>query len=227
MIDTAYSTFNIVTPAVAGVLSSTVNNITRVRLPQVSNPAASEIYLQASPGTYANLNIPDLSTLSNRIIHRAEIIIEQIPTNPLFDSYFAAPNYLYLDLQDTGTTAKWKPVYFDLNPSIGYDPDNSLTFYPGSIDYTYFGGYVRTKNDQFGTSIKYYNINVTRHVQQIITKHTHNYPFRLYAPFDLAYPQYTPSLLSFTNRVAYGRVKVGSGSNSNYKLRLRLVYSKL
>ncbi|MFZ1454189.1 MAG: DUF4270 family protein, partial [Ferruginibacter sp.] len=38
----------------------------------VKNPAASEHYIQTAPGTFVNLNIPGLATLSNRIIHRAE-----------------------------------------------------------------------------------------------------------------------------------------------------------
>jgi hypothetical protein len=229
-IDTTYSAFKIA-PAIAfgGPISpsATANNIIRNRPAQVTNPPAGEIYLQTTPGTYANLSIPALSTLSNRIIHRAEVIIEQIPFSQPSDTYFSPPNFLYLDLKDTGTTDKWKPVYFDLNPTVGYNPDNSLTFFPSAgIDFAYFGGFVRDKT-VLGNPIKYYNFNITRHVQQIVTKHTGNYPFRLYAPYDIFYTQYTPGAIPFNNRLAQGRVKVGSGSNSNYKMRLRIVYSKI
>jgi hypothetical protein len=227
--DTIYSAFKVTTVLSSSISpSATVNNVVRNRPAHITNPPATpaEIYLQTTPGTYANLNIPALSTLSNRIIHRAEIIVEQVPFSLQSDKDFSAPNFLYLDIQDTGSI-KWKPVYFDLNPSSGYDPDNSLSFFPGAgIDFAYFGGFVRDKTVA-GNPIKYYNFNITRHVQQIVTKHTSNYPFRLYAPYDIFYKQYTNLPIPFNNRLANGRVKVGSGNNANYKMRLRIVYSRL
>ena len=63
-----------------------------------------------------------------------------------FPFIFSAPNFLYIDLKDTGAVDKWKPVYFDLSPNYAYDPDYkcSLPYYPtGGIDYNYFGGYRR------------------------------------------------------------------------------------
>jgi hypothetical protein len=235
IIDTTYASFKVITTALYSAnnkLSSTADNIVRNRTGYpVSTPSATELYLQTSPGTYANLNIPALDTLSNRIIHRAEIIIEQIPPITQLDKDFSPPNFLYIDLKDTGTTNKWKPVYFDLNPNVGYTPDNNTvySFFQGSgIDFAYYGGFPRDKTDPFGNAIKYYNFNITRHVQQIVTKHTVNYPLRLYAPYNLDYAQYYPyNLIPFNNRLANGRVKVGSGSNTNYRMRLRIVYSKI
>ncbi|MGC4104665.1 DUF4270 family protein [Ferruginibacter sp.] len=229
--DTSYTALKITTSTVDVVPpSSTADHIVRNRPAQVSNPLPGEIYLQTSPGTYANLSIPALSTLSNRIVHRAELIVEQIPTNPLFDGIFSAPNFLYVDLKDTGATNKWKPLYFDLNPNTGYDPDfvQSTIFYPsGGPDFGYFGGFVRDKNDAFGNPIKYYNINITRYVQQIVTKHTPNYNLRLFAPYDFSYSQYATDVFIYNNKLAAGRVKVGGGTNANYKMRLRIVYSKI
>jgi hypothetical protein len=230
--DTAYAAFKVYTAFGSSISpSATADNIIRTRPAQITNPPANptELYLQTTPGTYANLTIPALSTLSNRIIHRAEIIIEQIPFSQPSDSYFSAPNFLYIDLKDTGTTEKWKPIYFDLNPTVAYDPDflTNSDFPSGGVDFGYFGGFVRDKNDKFGTPIKYYNFNITRYVQQIVTKHTINYPLRLYAPYNLIYPQHAAEVIPFNNRLAQGRVKVGSGSNANYTMRLRIVYSKL
>ncbi|WP_462219002.1 DUF4270 family protein [Ferruginibacter sp.] len=237
VIDTTYSLFKLsnFSNATAAIRpSSTANNIIRNRSGfPVSNPPASEIYLQTTPGTYANLKIPSLGTLSNRIIHRAEIIIEQVPFNTQTDGYFSAPDYLYLDLKDSSTSPtfpeKWKPLYFDLNPNTAYDPDSKVnTYFPGGgIDFLYYGGYARNKKDVFGNPIKYYNFNITRYVQQIVTKHTNNYTLRLQAPYNLIYPQYLPNYIPYNNRLAYGRVKVGSGTNLNYKMRLRIVYSKI
>jgi hypothetical protein len=232
-IDTTFSSFIISNAASSSATSAIANNIVRNRSTgTVSAPASDEIYLQATPGTFANLRIPALDTMANKVIHRAEIIVEQIPS--VLDDKFAVPNYLYMDLVDTGLN-KWKPVYFDLNPSLGYDPDNKTNyFYPTSsgaasmeIDFTYFGGFAKPKTDLFGNQVKAYNFNITRHVQQIVTRHTKNYDFRLYAPYDITYPQYAKVFFPFYNRLAYGRVKVGGGTNANYKMRLRLVYSKI
>jgi hypothetical protein len=237
VIDTTFSSFKIALASTSSPIlpSATANNIKRTR-PAFTSP--NEIYLQATPGTYANLNIPALSTLSNRIVHRAEIIIEQIPFNAQSDKDFSPPDFLYIDLKDTGTTERWKPIYFDLNPSVGYNPDNGNIFFPpagsGSpIDYTYHGGYPRTKTDPFNNLITYYNFNITRYVQQIVTKHTTNYDLRLYAPYLINYPQYYNAGIfesgqrSGNNLLATGRVRVGSGTNPNYKMRLRIVYSKI
>lgn len=233
VIDTTFSSFRIQSASFDGTIkaSATVNNIVRNRAGfPVSSPSSNDIYLQTSPGTYANLTVPALDTLSNRIVHRAEIIIEQVPTNFMQDSIFSAPEYLYLDLVDTGTL-KWKPLYFDLNPSNYYDPDLKISsnFFPtGGIEYSYYGGYAKYKKDVFGNTIRTYDFNVTRYVQSIVTKHVHNYVFRLSAPFSFAYPQlYANSSLLGNNLIAKGRVRVGSGTNANYRMRLRIIYSNI
>jgi Domain of unknown function (DUF4270) len=231
--DTTFTSFKMISAdASTAKHSVTVNNIVRNRAGfPVSTPSSDAIYLQTSPGTYANLKIPALDTLSNRIVHRAEIIIEQVPVNFQTDTIFSVPDFLYLDLADTTTgTPKWKPVYFDLNPNVLYDPDfKTASFYPGAagIDYFYHGGYARNKNDVFGNSIKYYNFNITRYLQQLVTKHTPNYTLRLSAPYKYSYPQYIAGAISGNNSIAKGRVKVGSGTNTNYRMRLRIIYSKI
>jgi hypothetical protein len=192
-----------------------------------------EIYLETNPGTYANLKIPGLTGLSNRIIHRAEIVIQQIPDLTGFQNIFKAPSYLYLDLKDSISNTKWKPIYYDLNPSVVYDPDNtnplSASYYPftNGIDFLYFGGYRRDKIDQFGNPISYYTFNITKYVQNIVTNHRFNYDMRLSSPFSFSYPQYLPTIISYNNPIANGRVKVGGGNNPNYKMILRIIYSNL
>jgi hypothetical protein len=209
--------------------SSTANYITRNRPALPSGDQV--IYLQTSPGTYANISIPQLSTLSNRIVHRAELIVDEIPDATGTADKFKEPNYLYVELKDTGTVAKWKPVYYDLNPSIAYDPDYKNSFFvsylPNPIDFAYYGGFIRNKNDVFGNATHYYNFNITRYIQNVITKRFPNYEMRLSAPFNVKYPQYSAFPNPYGNNIAYGRVKVGGGNNPNYRLRLRIVYSKL
>ncbi len=234
VIDSVYSSFRLKTsPFGSGSAtpSSTVNNIVRNRVGYpISSPASNELYLQAIPGTYINLSIPALSTISNRIIHRADIIVEQIPTNPVTDAIFSAPNFLYVDLADTGSTNRWKPLYFDLNPNTRYDPDftSGFPYFPtGGVDFFYHGGFRKEKKDIFGNDIKHYNFNVTRYVQRTITQRTPNYNFRIYAPYNINYPHLSSTYVPFSNNIAHGRVRIGSGSNPNYRLRLRLIYSKL
>ncbi|MBL7703529.1 MAG: DUF4270 family protein [Ferruginibacter sp.] len=210
--------------------SNATNYIERNRngFPVKTNTDPNVHYLQTAPGTFINLNIPGLATLSNRVIHRAEIIVEQIPTVDPLDEIFSTPNFLYVDLKDTGITDKWKPVYFDLNTATVYDPDNASGYIPGQIDYQYFGGYRRSKIDLLSGNLhKYYNFNITRYVQRIVTQHTRVYDMRLYAPFNLNYPQYSGAYIPYGNNIAFGRVKIGSGSNPNFRLRLRIVYSKI
>lgn len=238
-IDSTYTSFRLNPLATTiSAMSNTSNHIVRNRAGYpISSPGPNDHYLQTSPGSFVNLKIPGLATLSNRIIHRAEIIIEQVPTDPVLDEKLSAPNFLFLDLKDTGATAKWKPVYFDLNTTVAYDPDykNGSYFMPtdasggANVNFTYFGGYKRTKPDPNfpGRQIRYYNFNISRYVQQIVTNHTRSYDIRLYAPFNLNYPQYSAAYFAYGNNIAFGRVRVGSGSNPNYRMKLRIVYSKL
>ncbi len=231
VVDTVFTSFRLSDGSASNIqISSTANAIVRNRGgASMQTPSSDEIYLQTSPGTYCKMLIPALSTLNNRIIHRAELIVEQIPNGPM-DNIFATPPYLYIDMKDTGTVDKWKPLYVDLNPNVAYDPDfKTGYFFPDDIDYAYFGGYRREKVDGFGNPIKYYNFNLSRYVQRIVTQHIPNYELRLFAAFKFMYPQYVNSFLPSggQNSVAYGRVKVGSGTNANYKMRLRIIYSKL
>ena len=211
--------------------SSTANYVTRNRGGFPASDANTNVhYLQTAPGTFVNINVPGLAGFPNSIIHRAEIIIEQVPDNNLLtDSTFSAPNFLYLDLRDTGIANKYKPVYYDLNSGVSYDPDNlTLYYFPtgGQIDFSYFGGFKRRKTDATG-SFNYYTFNISRYLQHMITEHRPNYGFRLYAPFDIIYPQYSNELIPFSNNIAFGRVKIGSATNANHPLKLRIIYSKL
>ncbi len=228
-IDTTYKSFKLNTAGSTSRLSRsrTANNIVRTRSGASTIPSPTEVYLQTQPGTYASLKIPGLTGYSNRIIHRAEIIIEQVPDNILYDSIFPAPAYMYLDLKDSGSTVKYKPVYYDLNPSESYDPDLKVNyFYPTSgPDFGYFGGYSRKKYTPAG-SIVYYNINVSRYVQQLVKNQGINYEMRLFPAFQLHYSQYS-TYRAYNNNIALGRVKVGTGANPTYPMRMRIIYSKI
>ena len=224
-IDTFHSSWAVVSASTGVTNSATANYINRNRAgSQYEHPLADELFIQATPGTYANLKIPGLDTFKNSIIHRAELIMEQIPSAA---TVFNGPSFLYADVIDTGSTWKYKPLPYDLNPSTLYNPNTSVQpFYPtGGIDFNYFGGNKLTKVDPLtGLPVNYYVFNISRYVQNIVTKHEINYDLRVSAPYDLLYYGYR---LPFSNRFALGGVKIGNGNNPNYKLRLRIVYSKI
>ncbi len=229
-IDTTFASFGFATSVIgANRRSAYACNLTRTytgaEILQPQAPPAQAVYIQTGPGTYANVEIPGLTGMTNRIIHRAELFLEQIPGNQAVDTIFTAPSYLYMDNVDTGT-ANFRPIPYDLNPNISYP------FYPGltNFDIGYFGGFRRYKTDPLtGKAIAYYTFNISRHVQSIVTRHERVLPFRIYAPYQLDYTKQLGVFgkESFYNAVAYGRVKLGTGANPNYRMRLRIIYSKI
>jgi len=227
--DTSFSSFYF-SSGIATSRSAHANHLVRDRTGAEFNPsmpATDAVYIQTTPGSFANLSIPELTNFPNSIIHRAEIFVEQVPSVNPVDNVLTPPLYLYLDLIDTASGNRSKPLYFDLNPTVGYNPDNQLTFFPsGGIDLNYFGGYRRVKDNGSGP-LFYYTFNVSRYVQHIVTNGVNNYRMKLYAPFNLNYYGYT---VPFNNNIANGRIKVGSGSpgtDVNYRMKMRIVYSKI
>jgi hypothetical protein len=192
---------------------------------QTHPPAGdSLIYIQTSPGTYATLTIPTLDALDNRIIHRAELIVEEVPNlaNPLADTLFNPPNYLLLDLKDGTKLGGYRTIpcdYIVTNnfPNVGT-----------------FGGYKNTITDALGTRTQYV-FNISRFIQNYVTFRRKNVALRLSAPYHVIRNEsFTDEcgipLAPFNfglNEAAQGRVRVGGGNHSKYKMRLHIVYSKL
>lgn len=178
----------------------------------LNNPADGKIYIQSSPsGSYTSIAIPFLDTLSNKLIHRAEIIATKVPS--LSDNSFTPPPRLFLDRIRTGSTDS--ALIFQKDLLIGSDY---------SIAYSTFGGTLSSNNT--------YRFDITRYIQGVVTKHEPIDTLRLWAPFE-AYEHnaiyYYPNPLPVNPRVAEGRVVLGGGTypDSTSRLRLRIVYSKL
>lgn len=225
-LDTAFTSLPVSLGSFAPVsASATANNIVKDTSTSEfpTSPNSTALYLQTAPGSAISFKIPQLALLTNRIIHRAEIFLEQVPGSPM-DAVLAAPQYLYLDLIDTGNIKKYKPLYLDLSPNEFYNPDNSFLFFPAQgIEQSYYGGFERKIVDAFGTR-SYYTFNLTRYLQNMVTKRQTNYAFRVYAPYNLHYYGFK---LLYKNNLAYGRVKIGNGNNTNFRLRMRVVYSNI
>lgn len=188
----------------------------------------SLVYVQTSPGTMVKIKVPGLKTFKNKIIHRAELIAEQVPDAARLtttDSYMKAPNFLFLGVYDTATK-QLRSVPNDyqgtMNPQL----------------LAQFGGQKISKSLHGYSNVATYNFNVSRYVQGLIARTDSLFDFRLYAPvndsikFVQPYPfnkiQTTDYLsTSLGNQPAIGRVRLGGGSHSKFKMRLRIYYTNL
>jgi hypothetical protein len=230
--DTSFSAFTLNTSASLFISNSAhASNVHRDYTgAEISAPPSDALYILSTPGTYAALKIPGLQNLSNRIIHRAELIVEQIPgMDPALDKALLPPPFLYLDLKDTVPSGRYITLFKDLSPQVIYDPYSSSNYFPsGGISLGYFGGF-RRQNYDVADNRFYYNFNVSRYVQEIVTNHIPNYEMRLYAPYNLNYYGFSFAYPNSGLSIGNGRIKIGNGNNANpnYRLRLRIVYSKI
>lgn len=184
-------------------------------------PADDKVYIATSPGSFALVRVPGLHGLSNRLIHRAELIVEQIPAAG--DNIFAAPERLMLDAYDSAQSYP-RTIQND----FVYD-NSSTTLYNNNI----FGGDVKSGK---------YIFNISRFVQGIVTRNDTIFPLRLYAPYTTVLP-YIPEGMQGTYNlknlirfsfpvlpyVANGRAVVAGGNYADptHRLRLRIIYSKI
>lgn len=184
----------------------------------------SLIYIQTSPGTYAMLTIPGLTGLSNRVINRAELIVDQLYSPNSLNDIFAPPVNLYLDTKDpTINGGAYIPIPCDFSTA------------ELQSGFSYLGGRVTQAKDDQGNVISEYVFNISRYLQSIVTKGKPNLSLRLSAP------NYITNLTSYVdwcgqsivpfaypkNSMAYGRVKLNGTNNTSTRLRLRVIYSVL
>lgn len=172
-VDTAFTVFSFnQISAVANIIN---RNNTGTELANYLNNGAGfddKVLLQTHPdGTYATLQIPSLGTMSNRIIHKAELIMEQVPDAA--DDIFSVPGLLYLDAADTGDTyvSVIDPLFYSSN----------------SPDFRTFGGFARLGTDGVGNTVNIYRFDLTRYVQSIVTQKATNFPLRLMAPTQVVH----------------------------------------
>ena len=203
-------------------------------------PSANDdyLYIQSAPGTYATLTIDsELTKLPNWIIHRAEIVMEQAPdaATPMFDNY-PSP-YLFLLVRQSENESFQKDITKFVIP--GFDSTNPSTsdaiFSSGVLsNYTNFGGFPRRGTFDGIPNINYYNFDLSRYVQGIVTKKNKPYPFVLYTPYHEVF-QITKGIASYgyisatpVNDAGIGRVKLyggGTDTTNTHRMKLHIVYS--
>ncbi len=192
------------------------------------NAKDSLVYIQTSPGTMVKIKVPGLKTFKNKLIHRAELIAEQVPDDARLnttDSYMKAPNYLFLAAYDS-VTKELRSVPND------YQGSSSAQLIKQ------FGGQKLIKSLYGYNNVATYSFNVSRYVQGLIARTDSLFDFRLYAPvndsikFVQPYPynkikttDYLTTALG--NQAAIGRVRLGGGAHSKFKMRLRIYYTDL
>lgn len=199
------------------------------RLATTSKPD-SLVYVQTNPGTFVRIKIPALATLNNRIIHKAELITEQVPDDAnllTIDRYMAPPNVLLLSVFDSVNVYRKRNI------------PNDYILTSGAPNTATFGGYLNYKSMNGYDRIAGYNFDISRYVQGIVTRKDTSFVLRLSAPandslsYTPAYPYNTATpetyylVPSIGNQTGHGRVRLGGGSHTKFRMRLRIVYSRI
>ncbi|TDO28319.1 DUF4270 family protein [Sediminibacterium goheungense] len=194
-----------------------------------NNPKSdSLVYVQAAPGVNVRVRIPGLATLSNRIIHRAELIAEQVPDDAnllTIDQQMSAPRYLLLSVLDSVRNSK-------------RNVRNDYIFSTDGPNITDFGGFAFYKTTQGYNRVTAYTFNLSRYIQGIISRKDSSHLLQLSAPtndsiyYTNPYPNPNTQLLyylnpSIGNDVANGRVRLGGGTHSRFRMRLRIIFSRI
>jgi hypothetical protein len=215
--------------------SASTNYIVHQRSSEILNHLASPaqnadlVYVDANPGIYARISIPGikLDTMTNKVIHRAELIMEQVPSDNI-DSFFTAPNIILAPIDTVSGVMKRFAMPNDIQFSNGAVA-NLFTF--GSYPY-------KTLDTLSGKLVWKYSFDMSRYIQGIITRgETAKYDFDLYAP-SYGLLLYGPALTTFgqvgtaaspLNYMASGRVRLGGGNNpvNQRRMRLHIVYSDI
>ena len=216
-IDSLVTSFTFSNNANANIIRRNISGTEFATALSNGNPNDDKLYMYTSPGSFAKLQIPGLAALNNRVIHLAQLIVENLPAAG--NDKFKTPDALFLDCIDTAGTFRTIPVDFAY----------SNNFY----NIERFGGFF--KNNK-------YLFDISRYVQGIVTRHEAIYELRLYAPYKTNTQEVRPGFgiiqpslpseqtgMIVNPQVANGRAVVAGGNyvDSSKRIRLRIVYSKL
>lgn len=187
----------------------------------------SLVYVQTTPGTYVRIRVPGLQGLSNRFIHRAELIAEQVPDDAhlILEQQLTPPRYLLLSIFDSVNNRR-------------RNLPNDYAFSSSGPNIADFGGYITAKSVPGYDKIAAYTFNLSRYVQGIVTRKDTSFNLLLSAPSNDSLYYTTPYPITGAATIAYlspamgnltadGRVRLGGGTHSRFRMRLRIIYSRL
>lgn len=188
----------------------------------------SLVFVQAAPGTAVRVRIPGLASLSNRIIHRAELIAEQVPDDAnllTIDQQMSAPRYLLLSV-------------YDSVKNIKRNVRNDYIFSNDGPNISDFGGFAFYKTIQGYNRVTSYTFNMSRYVQGIVSRKDTSHLLQISAPSNdslrYAHPYPQPNISTFYylnptvgNDPANGRVRLGGGTHSRFRMRMRIIFSRI
>jgi hypothetical protein len=192
---------------------------------------ATQVYIQSAPGTNVSIRVPGLDTLSNKVLHRAELRMVDITTG---NGPLEAPTALYLDAESKTQPGVYKGIPYDLSPFSPY-----FCYPTAGIDFDYFGGIARPGTIA-GNIVNVYTFNITRYLQSVISRGEPSFNFRLSAPYLLFYKECSSPDLSFGVQSfpfqagniflvppGRGQIKLGGGNHPDpkYRMQLRIIYS--
>lgn len=190
------------------------------------------VYLQSGPGTAVRLSVPGLDTLRNKsyIIHRAELVAQQVYQGPLSQENIFVPPFLHLFSYSANNSVE--PIPFDqpyyFTNTFFLNPRQFDTVF--NIDNSYIGGSPSFIRDAANNRIAEYRLNMTSYLQNIVNGKTSRRDFKLSAPY---FPRFTAKKIgvradnsSFFNPLGYGRVQLGGGSHPRQKMHVLIYYSK-
>jgi hypothetical protein len=220
--DTSVSYFRFI-PGLAGSANYVSRNRSGAEITTYLNNGATTpdpmVYLQNFPGTYARVRVPGLANVSNRLVHRAELIVEQV-YDPS-DLIFPPPTFIYLDAYDTAAK-KYRTIPFD----VSFDQT-------GQLNTQIFGLVGEKTKDPANNPVSVWRLNISRYVQNVVNGTAKLHEFRLSTPYALTTLYSGPEILttfSINNVYARGRVRVAGGNypaNPARRMRLRIIYSKI
>ena len=201
---TRYPESNIVRRTPSGNYVTNIGNAT---------PNDQQVFIQATPGSYAAVQIPGLAGIPNCVIHRAELIMEKSPS--IDENLYPPPPRLFIEGLSGDTSVTIRNDFILANSAAGYDLAS-------------LGGIYASNK---------YVFNLTRYVQSIVTKGYRNYTLKVSNPFTVAPYYVTSADLVSSQRIplvvnpllAAGRVVLygGAYTDTTKAMRLRIIYSKI
>jgi hypothetical protein len=234
-IDTTVAYFNFKPSGTYGLSGSAAHNYvsrdysgTPVSAAQGGSLPDPLVYIQNTPGTFAKLKIPALAGLSNRVVHRAELIAEQVFNSS--DTLFPPPAFLYLDAY-APSLSRYRNIPYD----VIFDASS------GTFNLSSFGSGPVNALDGSGRVVKTWHFNLTRYVQHVVNATEPAYDLRLFAPFYTidqylapvagATPFELPPTVYVSPTIVKGRVQLAGNTGpldtNPHRMRLHIVYSKL